>query len=154
MKDNTMILWFDQIGLEDIPRVGGKNASLGEMRRNISSRGVNIPNGFAITAHTYRYLLETSGINREIQRILEGLDTHDVNSLQQRGQQIRSLICNAELPKDLEAAIVEAYHSFARSMVRTRMLLCAAPQQRRTYPTLASRDSKRLSSTCAGPRRS
>ena len=114
MKDNTMILWFDQIGLEDIPRVGGKNASLGEMRRNISSRGVNIPNGFAITAHTYRYLLETSGINREIQRILEGLDTHDVNSLQQRGQQIRSLICNAELPKDLEAAIVEAYHQLCK----------------------------------------
>ena len=64
MKDNKLVLWFDELQLADIPQVGGKNASLGEMRRELIPKGVNIPDGYAITADAYRYLLESAGIRR------------------------------------------------------------------------------------------
>ena len=62
MKDNKLVLWFDELELADIPQVGGKNASLGEMRRELSPKGVSIPDGYAVTAYAYRYLLKSAGI--------------------------------------------------------------------------------------------
>ena len=110
MKDDKFVLWFDEIELDDIPQVGGKNASLGEMRRELTAKNVSIPDGFAITAYAYRYLLDSAGIKDEMTHILSDLDTHDMDSLAEKGEKIRSLIYNATVPDDLRDAIAEAYH--------------------------------------------
>ena len=105
----SYILWFEEIGLQDINRVGGKNASLGEMYRELTPQGVRIPNGFAITAEAYRYVLREAGLDSKIQQILGDLDTGDMSNLRQRGRQIRQAIIGAPLPPALEQAIEEAY---------------------------------------------
>ncbi|OPL13948.1 MAG: phosphoenolpyruvate synthase [delta proteobacterium MLS_D] len=109
MDDTRLIIWFDNLRLGDIPQVGGKNASLGEMRRELAPKGVSIPDGFAITAHAYRYLLESAGIRAEIEKLLSDLDTHDLQGLATKGEKIRSLIYKASLPDDLEREIKTAY---------------------------------------------
>ena len=105
----ALVLWFDEIGIKDVPLVGGKNASLGEMYQELASKGVSIPGGFAITAHAYRYLLKSAGIEDAIQDALNGLDTHDMKNLQERGEKVRSIIRNAEFPQDLTEAILRNY---------------------------------------------
>jgi len=114
-KENAFILWFDQIGIEDTPLVGGKNASLGEMYTQLTPKGVNIPNGFAITAKAYFYLLEKAGIKDEIRRLLDDLDTRNILDLQERGHKIRELIRKARIPEDLEKEIAEAYRNLCRA---------------------------------------
>ncbi len=108
-KDKEFILWFDDIGIDDVPLVGGKNASLGEMISELSKKDIPVPNGFAITAYAYRYLLEHAGIKDDIKEILSDLNTHDMRNLQERGLKIRTLIENAKFPQDLKDAISEAY---------------------------------------------
>ncbi len=108
-KSNASILWFDQLGIEDVPLVGGKNASLGEMYRNLSSLGVKIPNGFAVTSKAYWHFLETAGIKEKIHEILSDLDTRSIKNLRERGEKVRKTILAAELPDDLKQAIVDAY---------------------------------------------
>ncbi len=109
MKDNKLILWFDTIELADLAQVGGKNASLGEMRKELISQGVNIPDGFAITAYAYRHLLTQSGITAEITKLLSDVNTHDIKNLSERGKKIRSLIYNAKIPDDLQKEIIISY---------------------------------------------
>jgi pyruvate,water dikinase len=109
MKDNKLVLWFDELELDDIPQVGGKNASLGEMIREITAKGVRIPDGFAVTAYAYNYLLESAGVKDQIENILSDLDTHDMHGLGEKGSKIRDLIYNIEFPEDLKEAILEAY---------------------------------------------
>lgn len=87
--------------------VGGKNASLGEMYTNLTPKGVNIPNGFAITAYAYRYLLEQTGAQEKIKEILSDLDTEDMDNLAERGAKVRRLIKNLEFPDDLRKAIID-----------------------------------------------
>ena len=108
-KENKFILRFDEIGIEVVPYVGGKNASLGEMYRNLVPKGVNIPNGFAITAYAYRYLLKETWADKKIKEILSDLDTSDMDNLAQRGSRVRSLIKSLEFPEDLTKAIIESY---------------------------------------------
>ncbi len=108
--DKALILWFDEIGIEDVPLVGGKNASLGEMHQKLTSKGVEVPNGYAITAYAYQYLLKEAGIEEAIRETLKDLDTHDLYNLQERGEKVRDIIRNAEFPDDLRQAIVDAYH--------------------------------------------
>ncbi len=107
--DQTLILWFDDISIEDVPLVGGKNASLGEMYQKLMPKGVSVPNGFAITSYAYRHLLKTAGIEESIKEALTGLDTHNLRNLQERGKKAREIIRNAEFPPDLYEAIVGAY---------------------------------------------
>ena len=97
MNTERLVIWFDELQLKDIPEVGGKNASLGEMRRNLQKKGVNIPDGYAITARAYRYLIESAGIWDKIKDLLRDLDTHDIRNLSSRGRKIRDLIYRAEL---------------------------------------------------------
>jgi len=103
------ILWFDEIGMNDLPRVGGKNASLGEMYRELSSKGVNIPYGFAITVDAYHYLLDSSGMREKVEEQLRGLDVDDLNALQRTGSRIRQIIQGIEFPDDLKDAILSSY---------------------------------------------
>lgn len=104
-----LIRWFDQIGIDDVPLVGGKNASLGEMYRELRPRGVNVPNGFATTSHAYRQFLADTGLDKQIAEILSDLDTHDIENLRYRGRQVRQAILAAEFPMDLRNAIVFCY---------------------------------------------
>lgn len=105
----SSIRWFEEIGIEDVPLVGGKNASLGEMYRELASQGVKVPNGFAITADAYRSFLRAAKLDRTIEEILQRLNTQDVENLRQRGRHVRDAILAATLPADLQQAITEAY---------------------------------------------
>ncbi|MFX0086794.1 MAG: phosphoenolpyruvate synthase [Candidatus Hodarchaeota archaeon] len=108
-RENQYILWFDELRIADVPLVGGKNASLGEMYHFLTEKGVNIPNGFAITAAAYRHLLKDAEIENDVKNALAGLDTHDIKNLQERGRKVRSIIRYAKLPTDLEQQIRESY---------------------------------------------
>lgn len=102
------ILWLEEIGLEDLPSVGGKNASLGEMIQALKSSGVEIPTGFVITSHGYQNFIAHNKIQEKIAHLLEDLKL-ELRSLQQVGQMIRELILQGEIPKDLRIAIQAAY---------------------------------------------
>ncbi len=108
---NTMhyIRYFDEIGIEDVPTVGGKNASLGEMYRKLSAEGVLVPDGFAITADGYRHMLEESGAWKELHQALDELDPSDVVDLAVRAKRAREIVYGAGLPPDLSAEILAGY---------------------------------------------
>jgi len=112
-RSAAKILWFDEIGIEDVPLVGGKNASLGEMFRELIPQGVRVPNGFAITAAVYHDFIENSGVAKQLESILAGLDTGDILELQKRGLAARDAILAAELPSGLQQAIVAAYNKLS-----------------------------------------
>jgi pyruvate,water dikinase len=117
-KEDKYILWFKELEIGDVPLVGGKNASLGEMYQKLTSKGVNIPNGFAVTAGAYRHLLRDAGIEQAIKDALAGLDTHDIKNLQERGRKVRQIIRYAKLPDDLEQEIREAYRELCKMVGR------------------------------------
>ncbi len=101
--------WFEELTIQDVASVGGKNASLGEMIRNLGEKGVNVPSGFAVTAYAYKYTIEKAGIDKKIKKILDDLDTHDVKNLAERGKKVRDLIKNTPLPPELEEDIRKHY---------------------------------------------
>jgi len=105
----TDILWFSELGLKDLDRVGGKNASLGEMVQNLTSAGVRVPDGFATTADAYRTFLADSGLDQKIADRLIGLDTDDVTALASAGQEIRTLMRETPFLPDFEAQIRNSY---------------------------------------------
>jgi pyruvate, water dikinase len=105
------IRWFDDIGIDDVPLVGGKNASLGEMYRELGSQGVKLAYGFAVTAQAYREFLQTTGLDQQIKELLTGLDCSKVEDLQKRGLAIRHAIMAAEFPTELTEAILSAYRT-------------------------------------------
>ncbi|MEX5237528.1 phosphoenolpyruvate synthase [Kocuria arenosa] len=109
----THVLPFTEIDLSDLDEVGGKNASLGELIRNLGAAGVRVPGGFATTATAFREFLRVGGLDAQIEEALEGLDTGDVNALAAAGARIRSMIRQAPLPAALQAAIREAYEELA-----------------------------------------
>lgn len=100
---------FEKLGIADVERVGGKNASLGEMISNLASAGVTVPGGFATTAQAYREFLQCSGLSDRIHAALEALDVNDIGALAQTGAQIREWIMEAELPAELDSAIRSAF---------------------------------------------
>ena len=103
------ILWFNEIVIKDIKKVGGKNASLGEMYQKLTSDGINIPNGFAVTAQAYFYYLRKGKITKEIKKVLDEMKVKNIKSLMKSGKQIRELILKADFPEELRIQIVEAY---------------------------------------------
>jgi len=106
---STFIKWFADITIDDVPLVGGKNASLGEMVRELASKGVKVPNGFAVTAEAYRHFIREAGIDKSIHATLADLDTSDMANLSERGQAVRQTILNATIPADLQKEIAAAY---------------------------------------------
>jgi len=103
------IRWFSEIMLSDVPLVGGKNASLGEMYRNLSGAGVRVPNGFAITADAYRHFMHATGLAATVDTVTRGFEPGNLAELAERGLAIRHAIVGAALPDDLCGAIVDAY---------------------------------------------
>lgn len=100
---------FDQIGMDDVSVVGGKNASLGEMYRTLQPQGVRVPNGFAITAAAYRYVLDQADAWGPLHAALDGLKPDDMNDLARRGRRAREIVYGAAIPGDLRVEILEAY---------------------------------------------
>ena len=111
----TDVLWFSDLGLSDLDQVGGKNASLGEMVRNLASAGVKVPDGFATTADAYRRFLAGTGLDARIESILEDLDSGDVAALTVAGKQIRDLIRETPYPDGFEEQIRSAYERLTGS---------------------------------------
>ena len=103
------IRWFEETTIEDVPLVGGKNASLGEMYRELTSKGVKIPNGFSVTAEAYWHVLNAGGILDKLKKTLEGLDVENVSELAKRGKAARDLILGAGIPDDLWEEIKNGY---------------------------------------------
>ena len=112
-RNSAPILWFKDIAIEDVPLVGGKNASLGEMFRELTPQGIRVPDGFAITAAAYHDFVEHSGVATRLRKLLAGLDTADIADLQRRGLAARQAILDAELPAALQAAIFAAYEQLS-----------------------------------------
>ncbi|MBE7383086.1 MAG: phosphoenolpyruvate synthase [Leptolyngbya sp. SIO1E4] len=108
-KAQQLVLWLDQIRLTDVPMVGGKNASLGEMIQQLTPKGINVPSGFATTADAYRYFIASNELDEKLRQLFADLDVTDVHNLQQRGREARSLILHSPFPADLEVAIRDAY---------------------------------------------
>src|SRR3989344_3310628 len=117
MQENSSknILWFKELGIEDVPDVGGKNASLGELRNHLVAKGVNVADGFATTSGAYFVFLEKTGLAKEIHAALKDLDVHNLPMLQEKGTKVRSLILAAELPGNLQQEIVTAYHELSKT---------------------------------------
>ena len=108
-KEEALVLWFEEVGIADIPLVGGKNASLGEMIRQLQPKGVNVPNGFATTAHSFRYFIKEAGLEAKLREIFADLDVEDMTNLRDRGREARALILSTPFPDDLQMAIAMSY---------------------------------------------
>jgi pyruvate,water dikinase len=120
-KKSRFIKKFEEVGIKDVGEVGGKNASLGEMIRELTPKGVSIPGGFAITATAYRYFLEKAkspaknkNLKQFIRESLKGLDTKNLNDLAKRGEIVREAIKKAEFPADLKKDIIKSYQNLEK----------------------------------------
>ena len=113
---NDWIVWFRELGMNDVSRVGGKNASLGEMISNLANAGIKVPDGFATTAAAYHAFVENGGLGERINGILNNLDVDNVSQLQVTGAKIRSMVMDHPLPADLEKAIRSGYDKLGGSV--------------------------------------
>ena len=107
--DTTFTLKFEQVGIQDVPSVGGKNASLGEMIQQLGPQGVWVPTGFATTANAYHYFMRADGLVQKMRSHLDSLDTENIQDLRASGQAVRDLILETPFPRELEMAIEQAY---------------------------------------------
>lgn len=113
-KEEALVLPFNTVGIADIPFVGGKNASLGEMIQQLQPKGVKVPTGFATTAYAYRYFIQAAGLETRLRKIFANLDVEDVDNLRQCGKQARSLMLETPFPMDLQEAIARSYQALCQ----------------------------------------
>ncbi|MEO0849033.1 MAG: PEP/pyruvate-binding domain-containing protein, partial [Cyanobacteria bacterium J06648_1] len=85
-KEQVLVLWFEDVGMGDVSLVGGKNASLGEMIQQLTPKGINVPGGFATTAHAYRYFIEQAGLETKLRQLFSDLNVEDLSNLRSRGK--------------------------------------------------------------------
>ena len=121
MSRTSYIVQFSDVRMSDIERVGGKNASLGEMTHHLTSAGIRVPPGFATTADAYRDFLRTDGLDRRIEGILAALDPDDVDALTQAGSSIRRMILETPIQPDLVSAVENAYRDLIGDRKSTRL---------------------------------
>lgn len=114
MKKEKLSLWFNEISIKDVPIVGGKNASLGEMFSRLTEKGVKIPDGFAITSFGFWFFLEKNKLKEKIKEILEKSNLNSVRGVREAGKKIRNLILKAKFPEDLEKEILNNYLTLAK----------------------------------------
>jgi len=115
-RGNEQVLWFDSIGLKDIPIVGGKNASLGEMIGQLTSKGIRVPEGYAITTKAFREFVENSDLETIVKEILTGLDPDNPADVAERGAKVRQAFLNAEFPEELRREIAYSYWELGRRL--------------------------------------
>lgn len=123
-KSQKFILWFDEVGRDDIPLVGGKNANLGEMYQNLTHASsemfpgekIQVPYGFAVTAYSYRYFIEKNNLDNKIREVLSGLNTSDIKQLEEVGSKVRELILSAPFPQELDQAIRGTYQDLKKKL--------------------------------------
>ncbi|BAY81746.1 phosphoenolpyruvate synthase [Calothrix parasitica NIES-267] len=108
-REQALVLWFDEIGINDIPIVGGKNASLGEMIGQLTPKGVNVPTGFATTACAYRYFIESAGLEEKLRTLFADLDVNDLQNLRIRARKARKLLLHTPFPIEFRSAIATSY---------------------------------------------
>ena len=113
-KNKKHILWFKEVSSKDVALVGGKNASLGEMFSRLTKRGINIPDGFALTAEAYWYYLKANGIDKKLKEIFKKFNPQDIKSLEKTGRKARQLILNGEIPCDLEKQVLINYRKLSK----------------------------------------
>ena len=112
-KEKKFILWFEELSLKDVLLVGGKNASLGEMYQTLTKKGINIPNGFALTSSAYFYFLKKAGLTQKLQELFKNFDSSNIKQLQKVGKTIRNLILKAKFPEELEREIIKNYQKLS-----------------------------------------
>ena len=115
-RDLETLLWFNQIGLRDIPRVGGKNASLGEMICSLGGAGVKVPEGFALTTNAFEEFVDRAGLGKKIERELGGLDPDDHKDVARRAARIRRMFLNADFSPEVEGRLREGYAELGRRL--------------------------------------
>ncbi len=135
MSKARYIRWFSELGIEDVPLVGGKNASLGEIYRELVPQGIKVPNGFAITAEAYRDTLKDAGVWGALREALEGLDPDDVADLARRGARARALIYGAPLGEKLQEEILEAYEQLREEYGETLSVAVRSSATAEDLPT-------------------
>ncbi len=114
------IRWFKELDIKDIPLVGGKNASLGEMYSKLTEKGIKVPNGFALTSDAYWLFLKSTGLDKKIKETLKGLDVKNVRALSQAGSKVREMILREKFPKELEVEVKKAYKELKAESVAVR----------------------------------
>jgi len=113
-KKTAFVIPFKDLTINDIPLAGGKNASLGEMYRELLKKGVDIPNGFAVTSYSYRYFLKKTGLEEKIKKILKTLNAKDTKNLQVHGKKVRTEILRAKIPKEIIDEIIKYYKKLSK----------------------------------------
>ncbi len=113
-KSKKYILWFKDISLKDVSLVGGKNASLGEMFSQLTKKGINIPDGFALTSKAYWYYIKANKIDKKLKEIFARLDSQSLGSLKETGREARNLILGGEFPNDLKRDILKSYQKLSQ----------------------------------------
>ncbi|MGB6299032.1 MAG: phosphoenolpyruvate synthase [Rivularia sp. (in: cyanobacteria)] len=108
-REQAFVLWFDEIGINDVAIVGGKSASLGEMIGQLTSKGVNVPTGFATTAYAYRHFIKSAGLEEKLRNLFADLDVSDLQNLRIRAKKARKLLLHTPFPKDFRSAIATSY---------------------------------------------
>jgi len=109
IANKALVLWFNEVGIDDISIVGGKNASLGEMIGQLAAKGVNVPNGFATTAYAYRYFIKSAGLEEKLRELFKDLDVDNLQNLRSRGKKARKLLLHTPFPSEFRSAIATAY---------------------------------------------
>src|SRR3989338_722005 len=120
LEFSMFIRWFNELAIQDISTVGGKNASLGEMYSKLTSKGIDVPNGFALTAEAYRTFLKANNLDKKIKSLVNGLDVKNVRALSHAGAKARDLILQAEFPDEIKRDILEAYRELSRLPLLTK----------------------------------
>jgi len=113
-KEQSHILWYQNVSIKDVLLVGGKNASLGEMIRELSKKGIQIPDGFALTTKAYWYYLKANKIDQKLKEIFQKFDPKNIKSLQETGKAAREAILEGEFPEGLKKEIVKAYQKLSQ----------------------------------------
>ena len=141
------IAWFDQLTMNDVAQVGGKNASLGEMISHLAKAGVNVPAGFATTTDAYREFLNGNGLTERINRLLSELNVDDIQALAAAGKTIRGWVLNATLPDTILQAVSQAYEKLATSRLG-RCLVCRTAGNTAQCAGIGSNHRRHQSSVC------
>jgi pyruvate,water dikinase len=145
--------WLHEVELSDIPTVGGKNASLGEMIQNLGKLGVQVPGGFVVTVASYEAFIAHNVLDQKIRDIVAGLDVDDVENIRRTGLAVRTLIKNGKFPEEIWKGILQRYDemSLQYGQEATDVAVRSAPP-RKTCPMPPSPASRRPSSTSAAIR--